>query len=193
MDLSLLPLMKLANFRMMVAGFEFGTQEALNITEKGITLGQSRRFAEETRGQGIKVHGCFMIGAPGETEESAQRTLAFAKSLPIDTLQFSGVCVYPGTKMYRWAKIHRFLVPSDWTGWVSETHEQTTLLNYPTLSRGRMDALIDAGLRGFYLRPGKLFRLLLSIRGLSDLRRFFFGAEKFFDYFRKNKKQPLSS
>ncbi|MFH0921517.1 MAG: radical SAM protein [Fibrobacterota bacterium] len=185
MDLSLLPLMKRANFRMFVAGFEFGSQEALNITEKGITLEQSRAFAAETRRLGFTVHGCFMIGAPGETEATARKTIDFAKSLPINTLQFSGICVYPGTKMFRWAKINRFLVPRDWNGWVSDTHEQTTLLNYPQLSRERIDALIDTGLREFYLRPKQILKMLFSIRKLSDVRRLFFGAEKFLDYFRK--------
>ena len=185
MDLSLLPLMKRANFRLLVAGFEFGSQEALAITEKGITLEQSRAFAAETRRLGFKIHGCFMIGAPGETEATARETIDFAKSLCIDTAQFSGICVYPGTKMYRWAKMNRFLVPGDWTGWVSPTHEQTTLLNYPKLPRERMDALIDRGLREFYLRPGKILRMLFSIRGWPDFRRLFFGVEKFFEYFRR--------
>jgi radical SAM superfamily enzyme YgiQ (UPF0313 family) len=141
MDLSLLPLLKRAGLRMLMIGFELGTQEALDAVKKGTTLEQSREFAETASKLGLTLHGCFMFGAPGEIPQSARQTIDFAKSLPLDTVQFSGICVYPGTEMYRWAQANGYLVPQDWRQWVDENREQITLLNYPQFSKEQIDAV----------------------------------------------------
>jgi radical SAM superfamily enzyme YgiQ (UPF0313 family) len=186
MDLSLLPLMKKAGCRMLMVGFEFGTQEALDSVRKGVTLEQSRRFAEEAKRLKFIIHGCFMIGAPGETKESAHATIEFAKSLPMDTIQISGICTYPGTDMYRWAKENGYLVPKDWSEWVDTDLEQCTLLNYPQLSKQEIDNLIDQGLKEFYLRPKQMFRMIFNIRNIGDMKRKLFGLKSFIRYFKKS-------
>lgn len=183
LDLSLLPLMKKAGCRMLMVGFEFGAQSALDAVKKGITLEQSRRFAKESSRLGFTLHGCFMIGAPGETKESAKATIKFAKSLPLDTIQISGICVYPGTELYKWAKQNNYLVPKDWSEWVGPDCEQVTLLSYPQLSKEEIDALIDRGLREFYLRPAQMLKMAASVRNLGDLKRKFYGFKSFVDYF----------
>lgn len=186
-DLELLPLMKEAGCRMLMVGFEFGTQQALDAVCKGITLEQSKLFAKEANRLGFTIHGCFMIGAPGETEDSAQQTIDFAKSLPCDTVQFSGLCPYPGTDLYRWAAESGYLVPKDWTEWVDGNHEQCTLLDYPQLSKEKIDYYIDKGLREFFLRPGQMARMLLSIRSFADVKRKLFGLTNFLRYFGSKK------
>lgn len=183
LDPELLPLMKRAGCRMLMIGFEFGTQEALDAVRKGITLEQSRSFAAEAHRLGFVLHGCFMIGAPGETEESAQETLRFARSLPLDTIQVSGVCVYPGTELFQWAVREGHLAAGSWRDWVSEDLEQTSLLDYPQLSKERMNALVDEGLRSFYLRPKQILSMALSIRSAADLKRKLYGLRSFADYF----------
>jgi radical SAM superfamily enzyme YgiQ (UPF0313 family) len=188
-DLSLLPIMKKAGCRMLMVGFEFGTQQALDAVKKGVTLEQSTRFAREAHRLGFIIHGCFMVGAPGETEESARATLAFARSLPLDTIQVSGICTYPGTELYDWAVSNGYLVAEDWRDWVSDDYEQVTLLSYPELSKERIDQLIDEGLKGFYLRPGQMFRMLVNMRSVADLKRKLYGLKSFVDYFGKKKGQ----
>jgi radical SAM superfamily enzyme YgiQ (UPF0313 family) len=184
-ELSLLPLMKKAGCRMLMVGFEFGTQEALDAVKKGVKLEQSRKFAEEARRFGFIIHGCFMIGAPGETRESARATIEFAKSLPMDTIQISGICTYPGTEIYRWAKENGYLVPKDWSEWVDTDLEQCTLLSYPRLSKEEIDNLIDRGLKEFYLRPSQIIRMIRNINDVGDFRRKLFGLKSFIGYFRK--------
>jgi radical SAM superfamily enzyme YgiQ (UPF0313 family) len=180
-DLKLLPLMKRAGCRMLMVGFEFGTQKSLDEVKKGTTLEQSRRLAEEALRLGFTVHGCFMIGAPGETRESALQTIELAKSLPMDTVQFSGICAYPGSEIYTWAKKQGFLVPKGWRHWVDENWEQVTVLSYPELSKNEIDFLINKGLREFYLRPKQMLKMALSVRGLDDLRRKMYGFKMFME------------
>ncbi len=185
----LLPLMKKAGCRMLMIGFEFGTNKQLESVKKETTIETARRFAHQAHSLGFTLHGCFMIGAPGETPESAQKTIDFAKSLPLDTIQISGVVVYPGTEFYEWARDNDFLVPDDWTGWVNESCEQATVLNYPQMSKETIDYYIDKGLREFYLRPRQIMKMLFSIRSAGDILRKFYGIKSFFSYFMQGKKK----
>lgn len=181
--LDLLPLMKKAGCRMLMVGFEFGTQEALDSVKKGTTPEQAWAFAARAHELGFIIHGCFMIGRPGETEETARETVEFAKSLPLDTVQFSGITVYPGTEMYEWAKANGYLVPKDWTGWLNEDREQVTVLSYPNFTREDIDRYIDIGLKEFYLRPRQMLRMALGIRNIGDLNMKLYGLRSFMDYF----------
>lgn len=185
MDLGLLPSMKKAGCRMLMVGFEFGTQEALDAVKKGSTLEKARRFADTASKLGFTIHGCFMIGAPNDTFESANKTIDFACALPLDTVQFSGICVYPGTELYNFARENGYLTAQDWTDWVNKDYEQVTLLNYPTLKKSDIDMFVDKGLRKFYLRPKQIIKMAFSMNSYSDLRRKFFGLRNFLGYLSK--------
>jgi radical SAM superfamily enzyme YgiQ (UPF0313 family) len=180
-DLKLLPLMKRAGCRMLMVGFEFGTQEALDAVKKGTALEHSVRLAQEAKKLGFTVHGCFMFGAPGETRQTALKTIEFAKTLPMDTVQFSGICAYPGSEIYNEATEKGFLVPGAWREWVDDNWEQVTVLSYPELSKEEIDQLIDQGLKEFYLRPKQILKMAQAIRTLDDLRRKFYGFVRFID------------
>jgi radical SAM superfamily enzyme YgiQ (UPF0313 family) len=166
---------------MLMVGFEFGTQEALDAVEKGTTLEHSVRLASEARRLGFIVHGCFMFGAPGETKDSALKTIEFAKGLPMDTVQFSGICAYPGTEIYSLAAEKGFLIPRTWREWVDDHWEQATVLSYPELSMEEINELIDRGLKGFYLRPKQILKMARAIRTPDDLRRKLYGFRMFTD------------
>jgi len=187
-QLDLLPIMKKAGCRMLMIGFEFGTNEQLNSVKKGTTIELGRNFAKTAHKLGFTLHGCFMIGAPGETKQSAQKTIDYAKNLPLDTIQVSGIAVYPGTEFYNWAKQNSFITAKDWTDWVDKNHEQVTILSYPQMSKEKIDFYIDKALRDFYLRPKQIWKMLLAIRSWDDVKRKAYGLKSFLDYFKKNKR-----
>jgi anaerobic magnesium-protoporphyrin IX monomethyl ester cyclase len=182
-DLETLRLMKQSGCRMLCVGFEFGNQQILNNVRKGIKLEHTREFAELARKVGIRVHGCFMIGGPGETRETARQTIEHAKSLPIDTVQFSGVCAYPGTEYYNWVKESGCLVPQDWPQWVDQNLEQRAIISFPQLPVDEINELVDQGLREFYLRPRQMWRMLRNIRSWADVKTKWHGLVSFVDYF----------
>ena len=136
-DLETLKLMRRSGCRMLCVGFEFGDEQILRNVHKGTTVEEMHRFAENARKAGIRIHGCFMIGGPGETPETARKTIELAQRLRIDTAQFSGVVAYPGTEYYQWAKEHGYLVPQDWRGWVDDSYEQVTTQRFAGFERGR--------------------------------------------------------
>ncbi len=185
-DLSLLPLMKEANCRMLMVGYEFGTDEALRAVRKGgVNVAMGRAFSKRAHELGFTLHGCFMIGAPGETKKSAHATIDCAKSMPLDTMQITGIATYPGTHLYQWAKENGYLLAKDWKDWLTAEGEQKTLLSYPQLTNKEIDALIDVGLKEFYLRPKQMWRMLISIRSVGDFLRKIYGFGAFVDYFWK--------
>ncbi|MBF0121775.1 MAG: radical SAM protein [Candidatus Omnitrophica bacterium] len=185
-DLDILPLMKKANCRMLMVGYEFGTDEALRAVRKGgVTVNMGKRFSQRAHELGFTLHGCFMIGAPGETRQSARATIEYAKSMPLDTMQITGIATYPGTVLYKWAKEHGYLLGKDWADWLTAEGEQKTLLSYPQLSNKEIDELIDIGLKEFYLRPKQMWRMLISIRSWGDFLRKIYGLGAFMDYFWK--------
>ncbi len=188
-DIEIFRLMKKSGCRMLVVGYEFGNQEMLNKVRKGTTLEKMRIFTKNCQEVGIRVHGCFMIGGPGETEETALETMKFAQSLEIDTIQFSGLCPYPGTEFYNWCKKNNYLVPSDWDKWVDENLEQRAIVNYPQLSVEAINRLIDRGLRDFYLRPKQVFTILKNLKSWSDFKTKLYGLRSFTDYFNPGKRK----
>ncbi|MBF0510842.1 MAG: radical SAM protein [Candidatus Omnitrophica bacterium] len=183
-DLSLLPLMRKAGCRMLMTGFEFGTNENLRVVRKGgVSIEMARAYTKEAHRLGFTVHGCFMFGAPGETRTSARATIDFAKSLALDTIQFTGIAVYPGTSLYAWAKENGYILAQDWKDWLTATGEQRTLLSYPQFSHKDIDEHIDIGLKEFYLRPKQIWSMLISINSIGDLLRKLYGLKAFIDYF----------
>ena len=58
---------------------------------------QAVRYAHEA---GIKTVGHFILGLPGETEESLGHTIHFAQSLPLDLAQFYCAVPFPGSRLY---------------------------------------------------------------------------------------------
>jgi len=182
-DSELLRLMKRSGCRMLVVGFEFGNQKILNNVHKGIRLERAREFAAICKKEKIRVHGCFMIGGPGETYETARQTIEYAKTLGIDTAQFSGLCPYPGTEYYEWAKKNRYLAPRDWVDWVDKNHEQRAIVNLPELNVAEINGLVDEGLREFYLQPSQMIKIFLNALSPSDIRTKIDGLKGFVDYF----------
>src|SRR5690606_35499961 len=107
---------------------------------------------------GIRVHGCFMFGGPGETRETMMKTINLSRELPIDTAQFTAVVAYPGTAYYQWAEENGLLKQKNWRNWVDADFEQQATQDLPGLPSEEINEFIDRGLRGFYLRPGQMWR-----------------------------------
>ena len=183
-DPEIMKLIKRSGCRMLCVGFEFGDQRILDAVEKGTTLDDMYTFAENAHRAGIRVHGCFMFGGPGETRDTARKTIELSQRLKIDTAQFSGVVAYPGTRYYDWAKENGYLIPTDWRDWVDDHLEQCATVRCPELSVDEINALIDQGLRSFYLRPAQMWRMLCNLRSPADIKAKLHGLKSFLSYFR---------
>jgi radical SAM superfamily enzyme YgiQ (UPF0313 family) len=130
---------------------------------------------------GLQVHGCFVIGLPGETEKTAQETINFALSLGLTTAQFSGAVPFPGTKLFTMCDSNGWIKTKDWAQWLDKG-EQRGVVEYPGISFGAIAKCVDEGLKRFYFRPSYMFRFLMDTRSMSDLYRKMRGAWNFVSY-----------
>src|SRR5216684_8620382 len=87
--------------RLLLVGYESGSQAILNNVRKGTRLDRAREFTRHARALGIKIHGTFILGLPGETRETIEATIRFAQEIDPHTLQVSLAAPYPGTALYR--------------------------------------------------------------------------------------------
>jgi len=180
-DREMFRIMKKAGCRELLVGFESGAQEILNKMHKNITVEQSRNFMALAREAKLQVHGCFVIGLPGETTETANKTVEFGLNLGLDTIQFSGAVPFPGTRYFKMCETEGWLKSKVWSGWLQEG-EQAGVVEYPGLTRQQIDKLVDSGLKRFYFRPSFMIKFLLKTTNKTDLYRKLRGAKNFISY-----------
>ncbi len=143
--------------RLVVVGYESGSQQILNNVKKGLRVDRARRFAADCRDLGITVHGTFILGLPGETRQTIEETIRFAREVNPHTIQVSVAAPYPGTELYRSAQENGWL-PEDGDGsaLVSERGTQLAALSYPHLGHTEILESVDTFYKRFYFRAGKL-------------------------------------
>ena len=90
--------------RLFVVGYETGNQQILHNIKKGMLVDVAKKFTKDCHELGIKIHGTFILGLPGETKETIQETIRFAKEINPHTIQISLAAPYPGTFLYKQAK-----------------------------------------------------------------------------------------
>jgi radical SAM superfamily enzyme YgiQ (UPF0313 family) len=157
-DYETLRLMKKAGLNSCAVGFESGSQELLNSMKKGMTLEQSIKFMENCKKLGIIVHGCFMVGFPGETKNTMEQTFQFAQKLGCDSAQFYPIFLYPGTEAFRWAKKHNYLRNLTFSQWLDSTGSHQCVYDIPGLSAEEMMKFCENAYKRFHLNPRYISR-----------------------------------
>ena len=150
-------MMKKAGCKLLVAGFESGNQQILDNMHKGITLEQSLKFNENAKKAKLRVHGCFMVGNPGETKETMMETLEFSKKLKLDTVQYFPLIVYPGTEAYEWAREHNYIKSNTYRDWLTADGMHNCVLATDKLTGEEMVEFCNYARKSFYLRPSYIF------------------------------------
>lgn len=182
-------LMKKAGCKLIVAGFESGNQQILDNMHKSITLEQSLKFNENAKKAKLRVHGCFMVGNPGETKETMMETLEFAKKLCLDTAQFFPLMLYPGTEAYDWAKRNDYIKATSYYNWLTDEGLHNCVLTTSEVSSKELVDFCDYARRKFYLRPKFLFMKLGQVlTSPEDAKKTFKAFRTFRKYlFRRGK------
>jgi len=149
-----LEVLKANGLRLLLVGYESGNQKILHNIKKGLLVEVAKRFARDCHELGIVVHGTFILGLPGETRETIQETLAFAKEVNPHTIQVSLAAPYPGTFLYKQAKENGWFA-SD-TDLLTEDGTQIAPLNYPHLGHTEIFESVEDFYKKFYFRPSKI-------------------------------------
>ena len=92
--------MERAGCRQFYIGFESINDETLKAMHKSQTRADIERAIEVIRARGVQIHGMFILGEDHETPESIDATVDFAIRHHIDTVQFTILTPFPGTRLY---------------------------------------------------------------------------------------------
>jgi len=98
--LPLLKKMYKAGCREIHYGIESGNPHVLKATAKHINLDQVRQAVAWTDEVGIRAKGYFILGLPGDNEQTVEDTISFAESLYLDEAMFSIATPFPGTRLW---------------------------------------------------------------------------------------------
>ncbi len=180
LDYETMQLLKKAGCRSLCVGFESGSQEILENMKKKTNLKVMKQFMSDAKRAGILIHGCFMVGFPGETLKTMNETMELAKKLKPDTVQFYPVMVYPGTVAYDWYKEKGLISTKDFSEWLTPEGLHNTVISTEALSSEELVRFCDNARREFYLRPSYLLYKAKQIvfhpkeirRTLKSLRTF---------------------
>lgn len=175
-DAELLKLMKKAGCWMISYGVESGNDALTHTVNKGITREQVEIAFRETKRAGIKVTGYFMIGLPGETEQTVKETIDFVDKLNPHYVNWGIMMVYPGSPFYFDIQNGKYgegrLAQNDEAKHHQRSPFQDAFLAgfEGALTHERMEELARLATRRFYLRPRNILRAVSDIRSLGQLR-----------------------
>ncbi|MDD4893812.1 MAG: radical SAM protein [Candidatus Omnitrophica bacterium] len=171
MDEELLNEMKSGGCKRIYYGIESGCQEILNASRKGITLDRIKRIVDLTKDKGILVLGFFLIGAPGDTMETASNTIDFALSLNLDYAQFHKTIAKPGTILYD--QVKEATGRDYWREYILGLAQEERLPSpWTSLSEKDIEALTVKAYRRFYFRPLRLGKIILGINSFDEFSRY---------------------
>jgi hopanoid biosynthesis associated radical SAM protein HpnJ len=185
-----LKILKESGLRVGTVGFESGNQQILNNIRKGMKVARYRQFAEDCHALGIKMHGCFIVGLPGETKETIEETLQFAKDIDPYTIQCSVSAAYPGTHLYKQAREQGWLIEDTTGKLVMDEGFQVTSISYPHLSHEEIFEAAASFYRRFFFRPGPIARIVKEmLTDWSQMKLRLSEAREFFSYLATRKNQ----
>ena len=149
--------MKAAGCWLINFGVESGSQRILDMIRKEVTLEQIQRALQTTQAAGIRCRGFFMVGHPGETEETMKETVRFLNRLPLDDFHVTFFTPLPGSPSWKQAPQYGSM-ETDWS--------KLTVMRPTYFPHGIDEAMLRKyqrqAYRSFYLHP----RRLLDYAGL---------------------------
>ena len=171
--------------RLLLVGYESGNQQILHNIKKGMLIDTAKKFTRDCHELGIKIHGTFILGLPGETTETIQETIRFATEINPHTLQVSLAAPYPGTFLHKQAVEN---------GWLDESHAelidehgvQMAPLHYPHLSHTEIFDSVETFYRKFYFRAPKIASIVGEmVRSPQMMKRRLREGVEFFQFLRE--------
>jgi anaerobic magnesium-protoporphyrin IX monomethyl ester cyclase len=167
-DEEMLQLMGQAGCWLISWGIESGNEQILKHAHKGADPAKAQNALRWAKKAGIKNWGYFIIGLPGETEETIQQTIEFSKKLPLDIALFHVAAPYPGTPFFFEVVENGWFRPG--TRWEQVDMDKGTVLDYPDLPAERLLYWQKRAWREWAFRPGPILTYIKML--LSDFSTF---------------------
>lgn len=151
--------LKEAGLKRTAFGVESGDPDILMSIDKRIDHDTIREAFANAKKVGLETIGFFIIGLPGETEETMEKTIQFAIELDPMIANFSMMTPYPGTKVYEIIKRKGRMLVHDWDDYVF--FDGKARYEMGEMSAEVVEAKWKESYRRFYLRPSRIIRTLI--------------------------------
>jgi len=158
-DRELLAHMKAAGLKRTAFGVESGDEAILHSISKRIDLDTIRQAFRDAKDVGVETIGFFILGLPGDTEATMERTIRFAIELDPLVANFSMMTPFPGTSVYQQVKSDGKLLMETWEDYVF--FEGQARFEMGELTAELVERKWREAYRRFYLRPSRILRTLL--------------------------------
>ncbi|MCB9102116.1 MAG: cobalamin B12-binding domain-containing protein [Anaerolineales bacterium] len=167
----LLGKLKKAGLKRTAFGVESGDPDVLLSIDKKIDHDTIRQAFKNAKSVGLETIGFFIIGLPGETEESMERTIQFACEVDPMIANFSMMTPYPGTKVFEIAKRQGRLLLDDWEDYVF--FDGRARYELGDMTAEMIERKWKEAYRRFYLRPHRVAGTLMRKDFWINWRRTF--------------------
>ncbi len=182
-----LEVLKEGGLRLLLVGYESGNQQILYNIKKGMRVEVAERFTKDCHDLGITIHGTFIVGLPGETQETIRETMAWAARINPHTIQVSLAAPYPGTFLYDQALENGWLDAAN-AELVDEHGIQIAPLHYPHLSHAEIFQSVETFYRRFYFRPRKIGDIVGEmVRSPEMMKRRLREGVEFFEFLKERR------
>jgi len=167
--------MATAGCKRILYGIESGGQKVINCIKKNFNLDIVRHAIHDTKKEGIQTVGLFMLGLPGDTNESMNKTIRFSKEIDLDFAKFAIAVPFPGSKLYEDLSSSGKIKRDDWENFLTFNSNSKDLVYIPgELTAEELMNMQRKAHFEFYLRPQIIFKYLFKIRTIS-MKNLFFG------------------
>ncbi|MDP9096472.1 MAG: hopanoid biosynthesis associated radical SAM protein HpnJ [Pseudomonadota bacterium] len=182
-----LKVLKDNGLRLLLVGYESGNQQILHNIKKGLRIEVARQFTKDCHELGIKIHGTFILGLPGENQATIEETIKFAVEMNPHTMQVSLAAPYPGTFLYDQAVENGWLDAAH-AELIDERGVQIAPLHYPHLSHTEIFDSVEAFYRRFYFRAPKIASIVGEmVRSPQMMKRRLREGVEFFAFLRAHR------
>jgi radical SAM superfamily enzyme YgiQ (UPF0313 family) len=160
-------------------GVESANQDIVYRIGKSLDLEHAKKVFKWCKKSDMRTHITFMLGLPGETKKSMEKTIRFAMEVDPDSAQFSIATPFPGTEFYRMAKENGWLIEEDFSKYDGNN---CAVISYPKMTNKELENILEQARRRWILhvisKPKEAYRLISIAYRQGGLGRVIANAKK---------------
>lgn len=179
MSLLLLQKMHKAGCKMVTFGVESGDDRILKILKKAYTTQDVMNAFKLAKKAGIETTANMIIGSPGDTRESIERTIEFAKEIDADYASFNFLIPFPNTELHRMAVKNKWLL-SNYR--LDRIKYDSCIMNATELPLDELNKYVRKAYLSFYLRPKYILKRAKKLHW-HEIKTNFKGLKKLIEEF----------
>lgn len=169
-------------------GLESAAEEVLKNAGKPYDLEHVKTALRWAKDCGIGIHLTVMIGLPGETEKTVEKTMSYVSELAkeglVHSIQSSVAIPFPGTGFHKMAQENKWLTTVNWQEYDGSCK---SVISYPELSQEQIMVLKEKADKTWKYSSVPISLLLRKARRLYNQRGYLEGSylvlRKGMDYF----------